>query len=167
MKNQFNTILTGPLYFGSNRYLLNVSYETGVTSTMAVVKGCEYHCLGKFDPAQSSTFSSVSESTTSIFFTDGHNVRVTKVKDSVCLGYDAATCVNDYTWLAIQYATDFDWIDGLLGLASRNSIFAENVSSTTSYIDELKKAGIITERRASFYVPTYGLPIHTDFGPID
>lgn len=132
---------------------------------MAAIKGCEYHCLGKFDPAGSTTYTKVSVDPYYIYFTDGSNIKVTGVKDSVCLGFEDATCVKEFNWLAIQYATDFDWIDGLLGLASRNTERAKILDRNTNYLNALKEAGVISEKRVSFYIPTYGTPIHTDFGP--
>jgi hypothetical protein len=85
---------------------------------MVAIKGCQYHCLGKFNPLDSSTFASLSADPYYIYFTDSHNVKVNRVKDTVCLGFDEASCVKNFEWLAIQYATDMDWIDGWLSLAS-------------------------------------------------
>ena len=31
----------------------------------------------------------------------------------------------------------------------------------------LKEFNILSEKRVSFYIPSYGLPIYTDFGPVN
>ena len=57
MTTFFNTVLTGPIYIGSQKTKLNVLYDTGVASTSVGITACGAKCLGtKFDTKTSTTF---------------------------------------------------------------------------------------------------------------
>jgi hypothetical protein len=81
---------------------------------------------------------------------------------------DSSSCSDKFPFSAIIQASDLEFYDGWLGLAAEDGLYQIITDSTDRlYMNYLMRQKVISEKRVSFYIPSYGLPIYTDFGPFN
>ena len=73
---------------------------------MVALNSCVGMCNGKFDPNGSTTYALGDGIEYMMFFSDSNAVSVVDARDTVCLGLDESTCVKDFWFKTVRYATD-------------------------------------------------------------
>jgi hypothetical protein len=100
------------------------------------VSSCVGKCKGKFVAEKSTTYKAVDGPDYMMFFSDFNVVTVSEAQDTLCLGLDASTCVKDFWFRVVKYATDMEYTDGFLGLATKG--IADDTGDVKSYMYSLK-----------------------------
>jgi hypothetical protein len=147
-KNNDNLEYVGKLYMGSDRFEVDVVFDTGSSWMIINDSRCDSSCKGLVYNATSSAdyfepkVINYRDQTYGSSYAEGFDVH-----DSVCIIDDPAACIKDFKWFAVVYEEGMDGLYGIVGMST-----GLTRDSGPILVKALHEGGVISEPVFGWYL---------------